>query len=43
MMEGMILTAFEDFYGILVDHFSSWLTSSISRKVEVVCDPVYCS
>lgn len=31
------------FMAFLVDWFSSWLHSSISRKVEAVCAPVYCS
>lgn len=42
-MEGMILTAFEDFCGILVDWFSFRFHSSISRKVEAVRGPVHCS
>lgn len=42
-MEGMILIASEDFYGILVDWFSFWLHNNISKKVEVSCGPVYCS
>lgn len=35
MMEGMILTVFEDFYGILVDHFPLGFLATFQGKLKL--------